>query len=229
MFRTGLQPPACTAAARPQRPACTAAAAPSTWRRPGPAGARTRTRTRTRTAAARRPRGSGRRPGAARRRGGRSRPAVRGGGQPGSAFPPQRRRGLPAWAGPLRGCPGSGAGVRAGGAEGAQGAGCAASSRARSPFPGRVCAAARPLANAPFPQRWAWVVPSGAILCAVKSLCYKIHVPEDIEEVRDAGLLNLLLLLPSSGAFTKDRLQPARPSLRYFCFWLQTCVSLIKY
>ncbi|PKK22699.1 hypothetical protein A306_00008649 [Columba livia] len=40
------------------------------------------------------------------------------------------------------------------------------------------------------------------------------HERGDIEEVRVAGLLNLLLLLPLSGAFTKDRLQPARPSLR---------------
>lgn len=169
MFRTGLQPPACTAAARPQCPACTAAAAPSTWRRPGPAGARTRTR--TQTAAARRPRGSGRRPGAARRRGGRSRPAVRGGGQPGSAFPPQRRRGLPAWAGPLRGCPGSGAGVRAGGAEGGPGSGMRSLQPGPEPLPGQGLCCSPALGECPFP-------PKVGLGCPFRrhSLCYEIFL-----------------------------------------------------
>lgn len=76
----GPQCPACPAAGGPagglQRPACSAA---PRWRRPGTA--RARTAVRTRRAAAGRQRGSGRRPGIARssrRRGGRSREAVRG-------------------------------------------------------------------------------------------------------------------------------------------------------
>lgn len=77
-----------------QRPACPAAVAPSRWRRPGVA--RAWIPTRTRTAAAGRQRGSARPLGTARRRlrrrCGRSRAAVRVGGQLGSALPPQRRR-----------------------------------------------------------------------------------------------------------------------------------------
>lgn len=150
---------------------------------------------------------------------------------------------------PPRGCPG-GAGARRGhlsarcrcenrrasGVEegfcGGRSAGpvadCAAATggllRGPEPLPARVVCYSPAAGKLPFrlmtvfPRRRAWI----GLSFRHDSRAIKWHALEGGYRGSSSQVLRLLLLLPLSGGLKKDGLQPAQPSLRYFCFSFQT-------